>query len=165
MSPGLRLVNRVSWDRCVQSKDHTWKGHNASVDQVGWHSTNADVLASASSDKTLRVWDARTHKPVVSVPTRGENINLRWAPARAPDTQLIAVGNKDDLVPQPAPPLPSPTCPSLHSPTYLPLFLLAHSCRSGLYFTGTRTLQAGRRLFIIDFRNTSFYAFRVEIRL
>ena len=40
------------------------------------------------------MWDARTNKPVTSITTKGENINITWSP----DGKTIAVGNKDDLV-------------------------------------------------------------------
>jgi len=72
----------------------TLRGHAASVDQLCWHRTHPDLLATASGDKTARVWDARTQKCVTSVDTRGENINITWAP----DGSTLAVGNKEDLV-------------------------------------------------------------------
>jgi len=76
------------------TKDHVFKGHTDSVDQLCWHPINADLLATASGDKTVRMWDARTNKPVTSITTKGENINITWSP----DGKTIAVGNKDDLV-------------------------------------------------------------------
>lgn len=76
------------------SLDVTFKGHSASVDQLRWHRTHPDLLATASGDKTARIWDARTQKCVTSVATPGENINIAWAP----DGSAFAVGNKEDLV-------------------------------------------------------------------
>jgi len=52
------------------------------------------VLGTASGDKTVRVWDARTGKCVHAIETRGENINIRWSP----NGQHIAVGDKDDNI-------------------------------------------------------------------
>merc|ERR1719220_2126608 len=52
------------------------------------------MLATASGDKTVRVWDARSNKAVTTVTTKGENINITWSP----DGHTIAVGNKEDLV-------------------------------------------------------------------
>lgn len=89
-----RSVSIFSLDRDRLSKEHTFKGHGDSVDQLCWHPGNADQLATASLDKTVRIWDARTQKCAATVPTKGENINICWSP----DGQTIAVGNKEDLV-------------------------------------------------------------------
>ncbi len=76
------------------SKETTLKGHGDSVDQLCWHPSNPDLLATASGDKTVRIWDARAAKCAATVVTRGENINIDWSP----DGRAIAVGNKEDLV-------------------------------------------------------------------
>jgi len=76
------------------NKDATYRGHGDSVDQLRWHPTNPELLATASGDKTVRIWDARTSKCIATIPTKGENININWAP----DGKTIAVGNKEDLV-------------------------------------------------------------------
>jgi THO complex subunit 3 len=34
--------------------------------------------ATASGDKSVRIWDARTAKSVATIPTKGENINISW---------------------------------------------------------------------------------------
>lgn len=81
-------------DRDRLSKEHTFKGHGDSVDQLCWHPNHPDHLATASGDKTVRIWDARVQKCIAVVNTKGENINICWAP----DGQTIAVGNKEDLV-------------------------------------------------------------------
>ncbi|CAG7721404.1 unnamed protein product [Allacma fusca] len=75
-------------------QDHVFRGHTDSVDQLCWHATNPDLLGTASGDKTVRIWDARTQKSVDSIPTKGENINISWSP----DGNSIAVGNKEDLI-------------------------------------------------------------------
>ena len=69
-------------------------GHSDSVDQLRWDPTNAEVIGTASGDKTVRIWDARTNKNVHAIETRGENINIRWSP----DGQHVAVGDKDDNI-------------------------------------------------------------------
>ncbi|XP_076465754.1 THO complex subunit 3-like isoform X1 [Babylonia areolata] len=76
------------------SKEHIFRGHGDSVDQLCWHPTNPDHLATASGDKTVRIWDSRTSKAAAVINTKGENINICWSP----DGSTIAVGNKDDLV-------------------------------------------------------------------
>ncbi|CAB4066975.1 THOC3 [Lepeophtheirus salmonis] len=58
------------------NKEHTYRGHGDSVDQLCWHPSNPDLLATASGDKSVRIWDARASK----------------------NGRTIAVGNKEDLV-------------------------------------------------------------------
>jgi THO complex subunit 3 len=70
------------------------KGHTDGVDQLCWHPSQADQLATASGDKTVRFWDARSAKCVAAVATSGENINVAWSP----DGLHVAVGNRDDVI-------------------------------------------------------------------
>ncbi|KAG0052281.1 hypothetical protein BGZ83_002787 [Gryganskiella cystojenkinii] len=70
------------------------RGHTESVDQLRWDPTHPDHLATASCDKTVRIWDARSGKSIHKVETSGQNINISWSP----DGHSIAVGNKDDLI-------------------------------------------------------------------
>ena len=44
--------------------------------------------------RTVRIWETRSTKAIATIPTKGENINIAWAP----DGKTIAVGNKEDLV-------------------------------------------------------------------
>jgi len=76
------------------SKEHTYRGHGDSVDQLVWHPTDPDLLATASGDRTVRIWESRSSKAAATISTKGENINIAWAP----DGKTIAVGNKEDLV-------------------------------------------------------------------
>lgn len=43
-----------------KGKDMELKGHTDSVDQLCWDPKHADLLATASGDKTVRLWDARS---------------------------------------------------------------------------------------------------------
>lgn len=54
-----------------QSKDVTFRGHGDSVDQLCWHPKHPDQLVTASGDKTIRLWDARTNKSIATVNTKG----------------------------------------------------------------------------------------------
>lgn len=41
-------------------KDLELKGHTDSVDQLCWDPKHADLIATASGDKTVRLWDVRS---------------------------------------------------------------------------------------------------------
>ena len=81
-------------DATGNATDTELKGHQDSVDQLRWDPLQPEVLGTASGDKTVRIWDARTGKCAHAIETRGENINIRWSP----DGQHIAVGDKDDNI-------------------------------------------------------------------
>lgn len=89
-----KSVAIYSLDRDRITKEKTFYGHTGTVDQLTWHSTNPDLLATASGDRTVRLWDTRTYKPISTINTKGENINITWSN----DGQTIAVGNKEDLI-------------------------------------------------------------------
>jgi len=100
-----RKLASGSYDKCVAlfsldtkiagvRKDYMYKGHSGSVDQLCWHPSHPDYLASASGDKTVRLWDSRVHRCSATIPTKGENINIAWSP----NGENISVGNKEDLV-------------------------------------------------------------------
>jgi len=86
------VVYSLANDRLT--KDHVLKGHTDSVDQLCWHPSNPDLLATASADKSIRIWDTKSYKCITNIPTKGENINICWSP----DGKTIAVGSKDDIV-------------------------------------------------------------------
>lgn len=73
---------------------HELKGHSDSIDQLCWNPRRPNQLATTSSDKTVRIWDAKSGEQTHSVKTSGENINIAWSP----DGSTICVGNKDDVL-------------------------------------------------------------------
>lgn len=89
-----KTVSVFNMERTRLNKEVSLKGHEASVDQLAWHGSDPSLLATASCDRTVRVWDVRSQRPAATVHTKGENINIAWAP----DGKTIAVGNKDDLI-------------------------------------------------------------------
>ncbi|XP_053200655.1 THO complex subunit 3-like [Panonychus citri] len=89
-----KSISIFNLDKDRLNKESTLKGHSDSVDQLSWHPSHPDILATASLDKTVRLWDARTSKNYSTINTKGENINICWSP----DGSSIAVGNKEDLI-------------------------------------------------------------------
>lgn len=70
-------------------------GHSSHIDALAWDPTNgSDKLITVSSDKTLRLWDARTGKAVMKKETSGENLNVSWKR----DGLEVVYGNKSDVV-------------------------------------------------------------------
>eukprot|EP01010_Urceolus_cornutus_P000604 NODE_1122_length_1095_cov_265.391969_g858_i0.p1 GENE.NODE_1122_length_1095_cov_265.391969_g858_i0~~NODE_1122_length_1095_cov_265.391969_g858_i0.p1 ORF type:complete len:326 (-),score=59.08 NODE_1122_length_1095_cov_265.391969_g858_i0:54-1031(-) len=101
-SGSVDKMGRV-WDPTVASKytqgsvpNVVLQGHTGPVDQLCWDPSGNYQLATASCDKTVRIWDIRQHSSpmVVTINTIGENINVTWCP----DGNYIAVGNKDDII-------------------------------------------------------------------
>lgn len=69
-------------------------GHTDSVDQVTFHPRDEQRIATASLDKTVRVWDVRSGKCLHTILTDGQNINMNWSP----DGAAICVGSKEDTL-------------------------------------------------------------------
>jgi THO complex subunit 3 len=71
------------------------KGHTDSVDKLVWHPNNPELLASASSDKSVKLWDIKGGgRCVQSIATPGENINISWSS----DALYLVVANKKNQV-------------------------------------------------------------------
>ncbi|KAL6200568.1 hypothetical protein ACLB2K_021461 [Fragaria x ananassa] len=68
------------------------KGHKESVEQLCWDPKHADLVATASVDKTVRLWDDRTGKCARLVKLSGPNINIAYKP----DGEHIAVVNTNN---------------------------------------------------------------------
>jgi THO complex subunit 3 len=90
------------------------KGHADLVEQLVWHPHQKDIVATVSSDKTVRVWDARSTqwdvvllivvifmvlglqlscagaKAASTITTNNRNINVAWSR----DGEHVAVGSK-----------------------------------------------------------------------
>lgn len=74
--------------------DLTLSGHKDAVEHMVWDPVHENRLATTSSDKTLRIWDARTGKDVCRISTPGVNIFMTWHPSG----HHLAVGNKEDVI-------------------------------------------------------------------
>ena len=56
-------------------KDIELKGHTDSVDQLCWDPKHGDLIATASGDKTVRLWDARSKLLLYSISI---SVELVW---------------------------------------------------------------------------------------
>eukprot|EP01104_Vermistella_antarctica_P015042 TRINITY_DN4856_c0_g1_i1.p1 TRINITY_DN4856_c0_g1~~TRINITY_DN4856_c0_g1_i1.p1 ORF type:complete len:314 (-),score=36.16 TRINITY_DN4856_c0_g1_i1:103-1044(-) len=82
------------WDVEAKRKVVELRGHTSAIEQLSWSPTNANLLATASSDKSVRLWDVRNGSCLHTVTTPGGNINVSWHPSGSP----LVVGNKADTL-------------------------------------------------------------------
>ncbi|PVF91890.1 WD40 repeat-like protein [Serendipita vermifera] len=72
-----------------------WQGHTASVSSVAF-SPDGRQIASGSTDRTIRVWDAKTGQPI-GEPLRGHTQSV-YSVVFSPDGQQIASGSDDKTI-------------------------------------------------------------------
>lgn len=89
----IRLASSFSSDVPIPTTELSEKCHSAPVEQLGWHKSRPEILASASSDKTVALWDIGTKKCLSSVGSSGENINMCWI-----SEHVLVVGDKRDCI-------------------------------------------------------------------
>ena len=70
------------------------KGHTESVETLAWDPTHPERLATASTDKSVRLYDIRSGSSIMTTTTPGANINLSFHPKG----QLLAVGDRNDIL-------------------------------------------------------------------
>lgn len=69
-------------------------GHTAAVTYIRWDPLNIERLATTSTDKTLRLWDARSAKCLGTVTVPNQLLSMTWRP----DGSVIMVVDKLDSV-------------------------------------------------------------------
>lgn len=92
LDPTVKLWHLGARGSVIQEADLV--GHTGGIDQLAWHPSNPHLFCTASTDRTMRVWDSRSSKSIHKVETKGQNIHMAWSP----DGNSIGVGNKDDLI-------------------------------------------------------------------
>lgn len=81
------------WDREGRHR-HTYRGHRNWVRSVAF-SSDGKLLASASSDETIRLWSADTDQCLRTLRGHAQRV---WSIAFSPDDRLLASGGEDRTV-------------------------------------------------------------------
>ncbi|VDM98363.1 unnamed protein product [Thelazia callipaeda] len=88
-----KSVSVITFDSSFRTKSiFRGFGHNEQVDQVAFHPSNPYLLASASADKSVRLWDIRQARTHTRLNTKAQNLNVTWSPC---GTYLV-YGDKED---------------------------------------------------------------------
>jgi len=80
----------------VGHRKKPYVGHHSSVEDLQWSPSEVNVFASCSSDKTIKIWDARANKrtAVMSVEAHETDVNaIAWS---RKVTYLLASGSDDN---------------------------------------------------------------------
>ncbi|CAI9260752.1 unnamed protein product [Lactuca saligna] len=94
LAPGS--VDQIAWVWHIEPHGHSkvkdlelnW--HTNSVDQLCWDPKHADLIATASGDKNVCLWDVCSEKCSHQAELSGENINITYKQ----DGTHVAVGNR-----------------------------------------------------------------------
>uniref|UniRef100_A0A0N4UYQ9 WD_REPEATS_REGION domain-containing protein n=1 Tax=Enterobius vermicularis TaxID=51028 RepID=A0A0N4UYQ9_ENTVE len=93
---GTRLASGAEKSVAVATFDNLFLGfgHGEQVDHVAFHPSNTHILASASSDRTIRLWDIRQTLTHTKMPTKSQNLNVAWSPCGT----YFLYGDKEDTI-------------------------------------------------------------------
>ena len=81
-------------DAATGAKRRTLKGHTSAVMKVAWH-PDGNRLASASTDRSVRVWDPITGKLMLSlIDLSSQMTTVSWSP----DGKTLAAGSEDGTI-------------------------------------------------------------------
>ena len=89
----LRIGTVRIWDPVKRTASAVLRGHRAEVYRV-MYSQDGKLLASGSSDKTVRIWDAETHRLINELPHDSPVYGLSFSP----DGKRLATGCADKTI-------------------------------------------------------------------
>lgn len=87
-------LHRVAESELVFEQRYSSNGHTNDIDQLCWNPENPNLLATASIDRHVKIWDVRFTEPVASIKLKSENMTVSWSSIGS----TIAVADKADLV-------------------------------------------------------------------
>lgn len=87
-------LHRISESELIFEERYSNMGHTGDIDQLCWNPDNPNLLATASIDRYVKVWDVRYTDPCVSVKLRNENMTVCWSN----NGTTIAVADKSEIV-------------------------------------------------------------------
>src|SRR5258708_3044168 len=73
---------------------HTLRGHTGLIAQIAW-SPNGSLLASASGDRTIRLWDIQSAQPLSTLRGHADRV---YSVAWSPDGHLLASASNDQTI-------------------------------------------------------------------
>lgn len=72
-----RIMLTVRTPTAFETEPQAFEGHTASVEDIQWSRAQANVFASASVDKTVKIWDTRIKgKPQRSIIAHDQDVNV-----------------------------------------------------------------------------------------
>ena len=97
---GTKLIAGSS-DSTIRMFKHTstglvpgqiFKDHKGQIEALSWNPEAENQFASTATDKTIKIWDAKSGKLVRTEKTKEENLNLQYNPTGT----LLALSNLND---------------------------------------------------------------------
>ncbi|CAD5120263.1 DgyrCDS8832 [Dimorphilus gyrociliatus] len=95
MEPAFTLMGQVEKKRKGKKKKVSQEGHSDAVLGLSWNTNQRQILASASADCTVGIWDLTEGKTVVSLPHEDKIQAVKW---HCREQQCLLTGSFDKTV-------------------------------------------------------------------